>query len=133
MAVTISRAFRDISLSFSKHPITNDIIPLNNEDAIKRSVINLVRTRIGERFFNPLIGSEVEDTLFELQIDETSIFLKAQVTTLLNNFEPRIVLRSVDIEYPEDSNDLLIKIVYDIVGLAFPVQNIEFLLLPSRV
>ena len=66
MAITISRAFRDISLSFSKHPITNDLIPLNNEDAIKRSVINLVRTRVGERFFNNLLGSNVESSLFDL-------------------------------------------------------------------
>jgi phage baseplate assembly protein W len=133
MAVTISRAFRDISLSFSRNPITNDLIQLKNEDAIKRSVINLVRTRIGERFFNPLIGSEVEDSLFELQTDETSSYLQEQITVLLNNFEPRITLREVFIEFPEDSNDLLIKIEYDIIGQAFPSQNIEFLLLPSRI
>ena len=50
MAVTISRAFRDISLSFKKHPVTNDVIALKNEDAIKKSVINLCRTRLNERF-----------------------------------------------------------------------------------
>ena len=133
MAVTISRAFRDISLSFSRNPITNDLIPLKNEDAIKRSVINLVRTRIGERFFNPLIGSEAEDSLFELQTEETSSYLREQITVLLNNFEPRITLREVTIDYPEDSNDLLIKIEYDIIGQAFPSQDIEFLLLPSRI
>lgn len=133
MAVTISRAFRDISLSFSRNPITNDLIPLKNEDAIKRSVINLVRTRIGERFFNPLIGSEAEDSLFELQTEETSSYLREQITVLLTNFEPRITLREVTIDYPEDSNDLLIKIEYDIIGQAFPSQDIEFLLLPSRI
>ena len=47
-----SRSFKDISLSFSKHPVTNDIIALKNEDAIKKSVINLCRTRLDERFFN---------------------------------------------------------------------------------
>ena len=50
MPVKISRGFRDISLSFKRHPITNDVIPLKNEDAIKKSVINLVRTKVGERF-----------------------------------------------------------------------------------
>ena len=50
MPTKISRAFKDISLSFSKHPVTNDIIALKNEDAIKKSVINLCRTRIDERF-----------------------------------------------------------------------------------
>lgn len=133
MAITISRAFRDISLSFSRHPVTNDLIPLRNEDAIKRSVINLVRTNVGERFFNNLLGSNIESSLFDLQTEETSIFLQEQIKTLLENFEPRISLRNVYTEYPEDSNDLLIKIEYDIIGQGFPSQNIEFLLLPSRI
>ena len=50
MVVKISRAFKDISLSFTKHPVTNDVTVLKNEDAIKKSVVNLCRTRINERF-----------------------------------------------------------------------------------
>ena len=67
MPTKISRAFKDISLSFSKHPVTNDIIALKNEDAIKKSVINLCRTRIDERFFNDLLLPTIEDTLFEVE------------------------------------------------------------------
>ena len=133
MAVTISRSFKDISLSFARHPVTNDVIILKNEDAIKRSVINLVRTRINERFFNSLLGSSVDNSLFELQLSGISSFLQEEITTLLKNFEPRIRLRSVVIDTPEDSNDLDISISYDIVGLPFPTQNIEFILQPTRV
>ena len=133
MAVTISRSFKDISLSFTKHPVTNDIIILRNEDAIKKSVINLVRTRLNERFFNDLIGTSVDNTLFELGNSGISSFLNEEITTLLNNFEPRILLRNVEIEIPDDTNDLNIKIAYDIVGLPFPTQNIEFILQPTRV
>lgn len=133
MAVTISRSFKDISLSFTKHPVTNDIIILRNEDAIKKSVINLVRTRLNERFFNDLIGTSVDNTLFELGNSGISSFLNEEITTLLNNFEPRILLRNVEIETPDDTNDLNIKIAYDIVGLPFPTQNIEFILQPTRV
>ena len=61
------------------------------------------------------------------------VFLEEEITTLLNNFEPRILLRNVEIEIPDDTNDLNIKITYDIVGLPFPTQNIEFLLQPTRV
>ena len=51
MAITrISRAFKDISLSFKRHPVTNDIGVLKNADAIKRSVRNLVQTIPSERF-----------------------------------------------------------------------------------
>ena len=133
MAVTISRSFKDISLSFTKHPVTNDIIILRNEDAIKKSVINLVRTRLNERFFNDLLGTSVDDTLFELGDSDTFSFLEEEITTLLNNFEPRINVRSVLLEFIEDLNNLNIKITYDIVGLPFPTQNIEFILQPTRV
>lgn len=133
MAVTISRSFKDISLSFAKHPVTNDITILKNEDAIKKSVINLVRTRLNERFFNNLIGTSVDDTLFEIGNSDVFSFLEEEITTLLNNFELRILLRSVEIENPDDTNNLNIKITYDIVGLPFPTQNIEFLLQPTRV
>ena len=61
-----SKAFKDISLSFKRHPVTNDILALTNEDAIKRSVRNLVETINEERFFNPLLGSRVRESLFEV-------------------------------------------------------------------
>jgi phage baseplate assembly protein W len=131
--LSISRSFKDISLSFSRHPVTNDILILKNEDAIKKSVINLVRTRIGERFFNNLLGTSVDDSLFELNGSEVSIILDEEIKTVLNNFEPRIVVKDVAIESIEDSNELNVKISYDIVGLPFPLQNIEFLLQPTRI
>jgi phage baseplate assembly protein W len=131
--LSISRSFKDISLSFSRHPVTNDVLTLKNEDAIKKSVINLVRTRIGERFFNNLLGTSVDNSLFELNGAEVSTILDEEIKTVLSNFEPRIVVRDVMVESIEDSNELNIKISYDIVGLPFPPQNIEFLLQPTRI
>ena len=131
--LSISRSFRDISLSFSRHPVTNDILILRNEDAIKKSVINLIRTRIGERFFNNLLGTSVDNSLFELNGLEVSTILDEEIKTVLSNFEPRIVVRDVIVESMEDSNELNVKISYDIVGLPFPPQNIEFLLQPTRI
>lgn len=133
MALQISRAFRDISLSFTRNPVTNDIIALRNEDAIKKSVINLVRTRIGERFFNNLLGTSVEDSLFELNTSDVTTILDDEIKTLLENFEPRIKVSEVLVENLMDSNELNIKIQYDIVGLPFPQQNIEFILVPARI
>ena len=131
--LSISRSFRDISLSFSRHPVTNDVIVLKNEDAIKKSVINLVRTRIGERFFNNLLGTSVDNSLFELNGPEVSTILDEEIKTVLSNFEPRIVVKDVMVESMEDLNELNVKISYDIVGLPFPPQNIEFLLQPTRI
>jgi len=129
----ISRKFRDISLSFVRNPVTNDIVAITNEDAIKKSVINLVRTRIGERFFNPILGTNIGDSMFELQTPELANNLELEITTLLKNFEPRIINASSFVTYPGDSNDLNIRISYDIVGLPLPVQIIEFILQPTRI
>ena len=133
MVVKISRAFKDISLSFTKHPVTNDVTVLKNEDAIKKSVINLCRTRINERFFNDLLGTSIEDSLFETNLDDITSFLEREITVLLKNFEPRIRLTSVIVESLVDSYELQIRIEYDITGLPFPSQNIEFLLHPTRI
>ena len=133
MAVQISRAFKDISLSFTRSPITNDIVALRNEDAIKRSVVNLCRTRLTDRFFNELLGTSIEDALFELVGEDIGVSLEEEIKTLLTNFEPRIKLTQVNIEDDIDENGLYITIRYNIVGLPFPEQNIEFLLQPSRI
>lgn len=133
MALQISRSFKDISLSFSKNPVTSDILVLKNEDAIKRSVINLVRTRIGERFFNNLLGTNIEGSLFELNDSENVSYLQDEIRVLLENFEPRIIVKEVLVENLIDSYELNVKITYDIVGLPFPPQNIEFILIPARI
>ena len=86
----VSRAFRDISLSFKKHPVTRDVTILRNEDAIKKSVINLTRTRINERFFNELIGTSIGDSLFENMNSGIESALEEEITSLLSNYEPRI-------------------------------------------
>jgi phage baseplate assembly protein W len=129
----ISRKFKDISLSFVRNPVTNDILTISDADAIKKSVINLVRTRTGERFFNSLIGSKVEDSMFELQSPEIAYSLELNIRTLLKNFERRISLSSVLVTYLEDSNDLNVRIEYNIVGLPVPTQTIDFILQPTRV
>ena len=128
----ISRGFKDISLSFLRHPVTNDIGTLVNEDAIKRSVVNLVRTRIGERFFNSLLGSTIENYLFELAYSDIVDPLEGEIRTLLSNFEPRINVRRVDLALSPEDNELDITIVYDIVGLPVPTQAVNFILQPTR-
>ena len=133
MVVKISRAFKDSSLSFTKHPVTNDVTVLKNEDAIKKSVVNLCRTRINERFFNDLLGTSIEDSLFETNLDDIASFLEREITVLLQNFEPRITLTGVIVESLVDSYELQIRVEYEITGLPFPTQNIEFLLQPTRI
>ena len=133
MPTSISRAFKDISLSFTRHPVTNDITILKNEDAIKKSVKNLCQTSLNERFFNPLIGTRIGRALFEINDPDISEFLEEDIENTLKNYEPRIKVQSVNVESEMDSNELNIKVEYDIVGLPLPLQNIEFLLQPSKL
>ena len=128
-----SKGFRDISLSFSRHPVTSDVAILVDEDAIKRSVMNLVRTKIGERFYNPLLGSRIEDQLFEIAGSDAAMELEDDIVLLLENFEPRVAGVEVKVVYPVDSNSLMIEIRYDIVGITAPRQNIDFILQSTRI
>ena len=129
----VSRAFKDISLSFKKHPVTNDVTVLRNEDAIKKSVINLTRTRINERFFNELLGTSIADSLFENMDSGLETALEEEISTLLKNYEPRIELNSVYVTANQDSNEMSVQVDYNIVGLPIASQTIEFLLQPTRV
>lgn len=127
-----SKGFKDISLSFKRNPVTNDIGSIRNEDAIKRSVINLVRTKVGERFFNSLLGSNVEKFYFELADIEVLDPIEDEIRTLLVNFEPRVFVEDVNVGLFPDENAIQVNIVYDIIGLDAPRQNITFVLQPTR-
>lgn len=131
--VRISRKFRDISFSFARNPVNDDILSINDADAIKRAVINLVRTKSGERFYNSLVGTEVEASLFEVQSPEVANNLKIDIENVLKNYEPRVADVAVEVNYPIDSNEIYIQIEYSIVGLSLPTQNIEFVLQSTRV
>ena len=128
-----SKRFKDISLSFKRHPVTNDILALTNEDAIKRSVRNLVETVNEERFFNPLIGSNVKESLFEVPDNTIRATLKSQIENSILNFEPRVNLTDVIINHPNDTNDLEVTVAYDIIGQEATPQEITFILQPTRV
>ena len=137
MAITrISRAFKDISLSFKRHPVTNDIGVLKNADAIKRSVRNLVQTIPSERFFNSTLGSDVRDSLFENApgfIDfGTASIIERQVQTTIENFEPRIDNLEINVNPRPDSNEFEINVFFDIIGQTFPAQEFSFILKATR-
>ena len=127
-----SRAFKDISLSFSPHPVTSDISVLTNERAIVRSVRNLVETIPTERFFNPDLGTDIRNMLFNNYAKSTSIIIEDQIRTTVRNFEPRVGKLDVGVNALPDSNSLDIKVTFDIVGLEVPTQSFNFILEPTR-
>ena len=132
MVQRISRAFKDISLSFDRHPITNDILNIKNEDAIKKSVRNIVRTVPSERFFNPIFGSDVKTSLFEFVDFGTASELEDQILVAIENYEPRISNIRVRVDPNADRNEFEVFISYNIVGQEVPPQKFSFILEATR-
>ena len=127
-----SRAFKDISLSFSPHPVTKDLPVLLNERAIVRSVRNLVETIPTERFFNPVLGSEVRESLFDFVDYGTASVIQQQIEITLENFEPRIDNVTVEVEPRPDLNEFEVTVFFDIVGQEIPTQDFTFILEATR-
>ena len=133
MAITRkSRAFKDISFSFSPHPVTKDLPVLGNERAIVRSVRNLVETIPSERFFNSFIGTDIRDTLFSTYTQQTVTIIEDQIKQAVNNFEPRVENLGIEVDGRPDTNELEVKVLFDIRGLDVPTQTFNFILEPTR-
>ena len=128
-----SRAFKDINLSFKRHPVTNDVVAIRDEDAIKRSVRNIVFTILGEKPFNPTFGSVMNDALFELSTSLNEIRISDEIQQSLLNYEPRIDNIVVTASIYPDSNELNCTVQYTIVGIPAPTQEVDVLLFPARV
>ncbi len=128
----ISRSFKDISLSFKAHPVTKDITILKNENAIKRSVRNLVQTIPTERFFNPDLGSDVRGLLFDFVDFGTATTIETQIYETVYGFEPRVDNVKVFVEPRPDQNEFEVTIQFDIIGQAVTAQEFTFILEATR-
>ena len=128
-----SRAFKDINLSFKRHPVTNDVLTISDEDAIKKSVKNIVFTILGEKPFDPNFGSVISDSLFELDTSLNQIRISDEITQSLLSYEPRISNVEVTASIYPDSNELNCTVQYDITGIPAPTQQVDVLLFPARV
>lgn len=128
----ISRAFKDISLSFDMHPVTKDILVLKNEDAIKKSIRNIIQTMPSERFFNPSFGSDIKTSLFEFVDFGTASSLKTQIEIAIDNYEPRVDNVKVEVVPNPDQNSFEINVVFDIIGQNFPTQSFNYILEATR-
>ena len=128
-----SRAFKDINLSFKRHPVTNDVVVIRDEDAIKRSVKNIIFTIIGEKPFEPDFGSVINNALFDLSTNLSEIRISDEIKASLDNYEPRINNIDVSVSILADSNEMNCTVQYDIVGIPAPTQTVDVLLFPARV
>lgn len=126
-----TRTFVDLNLNFTKHPVTGDIAVLLDENAIKRSVRNLVLTKNYERPFHSEIGSQVTALLFELADPFTEAVIRQSIIDLINTFEPRVSLIDVQAEYDEGNNSIAVRIDFKILNTSVPV-TLDLVLERSR-
>ena len=127
-----SRRFKDISLSFSPHPVTKDLPVLLNERAIVRSVRNLVETIPTERFFDPDLGTDIRASLFENFTATTVTIIEDQIRSTIRRYEPRVDDIGIEVDGLPDRNALDIKVIFTINGLEIPRQEFTFILEPTR-
>ena len=113
----ISKSFRDFSLTFEKNAVTNDILSLKNEAAIKASVKNIVLYNFYEKPFDPFFGGNIIGLLFENSTPTMELEIKNRLEQSVEIYEPRVTAVSVDVDFEPDRNELNCKINYLILGI----------------
>ena len=128
----ISQGFKDVSMSFKINPLTNDIIALKNENAIARSIRNIVFTLPGEKFFDERFGSKISNSLFENIDDLSADSIRSEIQFSIQNNEPRVSLQKIKVNPDFDNNSFDVVITYNIIGVDVSPQQLEFVLQPTR-
>ena len=119
---TATRTYVDLDLDFARHPVTNDIVKIDDVEAVKRSVRNLVNTQFYERPFHPELGCGVRDLLFENFTPMIGIFIRRKIEEVLNNYEPRASISSILVNEQEDRNGIDVVINFYVLNLPNPVS-----------
>ena len=128
----VSQGFRDLSMTFQRNPLNDDLVVLKNATAIARSVKNIVFTQPGEKFFDEDFGSRVSRFLFENIDPVTASNIRDEIVQSILNYEPRVELSKVTVVPDYDSNAMNATIIYDIIGADIPPQQLDLVLLPTR-
>ena len=128
----VSQGFKDLSMTFQANPLNADLIGLKNENAIARSVRNIVMTIPGEKPFNENFGSRISGLLFENVDNITATAISDEIRESITNYEPRVSLTSVVVNPNFDNNSFDAVVKYNIIGAEAPPQELEFALLPTR-
>ena len=116
-----ARIYKDLNLDFTRNTVTNDVQKIEDVEAIKRSVRNLVNTNFYERPFHPELGCGARQLLFEPFTPDTSIFLRRKIEEVITNYEPRARLDQVIVTESPDRNAIEVRVVFYCMNIANPV------------
>ena len=126
----VSKSFRDFSLTFEKNAVTNDILSLKNEAAIKESVKNIVLYNFYEKPFDPFFGGNILGLLFENSTPTMVLEVKNRLEQSIEIHEPRVTAVSVTVQFEENRNELNCKIQYLILGISPKFDDITIAFKP---
>ena len=128
----VSQGFKDISMTFQSNPLNDDLIVIKNENAIARSLRNIVFTLPGEKFFNASFGSRITESLFENIDDINATLIADEIRESIDINEPRVELRDVEAIPDFNNNGFDVIITYNVIGSEIPTQELQFVLQSSR-
>ena len=128
----VSQGFKDISMTFQSNPLNDDLIVIKNENAIARSIRNIVFTLPGEKFFNASFGSRITESLFENIDDINATLIADEIRESIDINEPRVELRNVEAFPDFNNNGFDVIITYNVIGSEIPSQELQFVLQSSR-
>lgn len=118
-----NQIYSDFLTNLSSHPASNDIVRFVNENAVTRSIKNLMLTDKGERLFQPKIGSNIRRMLFEPMGPATATAISKYVSDTIENYEPRAKVIRIDVIPNYDRNAYTINIVYFIINKQEPITT----------
>ena len=130
MATSLS--FKDLNITFKKHPVTNDIVVSRDASAIKQAIVNLLLTNKGERLMNPEYGSDIRRYLFEPLDYGTANQITGNIKSTIDTFEPRISVLNLRALPNDDDNGFDVEMTYEIRGTDDPPVTVDFFLARTR-
>ena len=126
------RTFKDLSVTFKKHPVTDDLVSVKDKSAIAQSITNLLMTKKGERPFQPNLGSGLQDMLFEPLDYGSAAMIKQEIAKCINKYEPRVRVQKIYCEVDFDNNGYNVEMQYKIVGRDDRPVAVDFFLERTR-
>ena len=130
MATSLS--FKDLNITFKKHPVTNDVVVSKDAYAIKQAIVNVLLTNKGERLMNPRYGSDIRRFLFEPLDYGTAFQIKGNIRDTLERFEPRINVLDIKCKLNFTDNGFDVELQYSVRGTDDPPIAVEFFLARTR-
>jgi len=126
------QTFKDLSVTFKKNPVTDDLVVVKDKAAIVQSIINLLLTNKGERPFKPDLGCDINSSLFEPLDFATAGIIRSQIIQTIRTYEPRVEVDDVEVTPDEMNNGYEVILYYTIVGRDDTPDSTEFFLDRTR-